>query len=179
MAGSLNSGRRPKPTALHKMHGTRAQARAIKAKAGHEPQPAGDLREPPETLTPGEREEWDYAIQNSPRGLLKRIDRNLLVRWVKVCDRLRIAEEHQRELDRRSAGLPFLVRGPAGLQISPYLSVIDRCTQQMMQLSDRLGFSPVARPRIHIEPTAPQADDNLTDTWGVLKRFPVIDGGKA
>jgi hypothetical protein len=72
--------------------------------------------------------------------------------------------------DRRStAGAPLL---------SPYLAVIWRETDVMIRLSDRLGFSPVTRPRIQIEPEPPRgsaADDNV---WAELKRFPVINGGK-
>ena len=68
--------------------------------------------------------------------------------------------------DRRStAGAPLL---------SPYLAVIWRETDVMIRLSDRLGFSPVTRPRIQIEPGS-AADDNV---WAELKRFPVINGGK-
>lgn len=46
----------------------------------------------------------------------------------------------------------------------------------MIQTSDRLGFSPVARPRIQVEPVEP--DDEGGDTWSALRRFPVVDGGK-
>jgi hypothetical protein len=36
-----------------------------------EPQPAGDLVEPPEWLTPSQKEAWAYAIEHAPKGLLK------------------------------------------------------------------------------------------------------------
>ncbi len=168
-------GRKPKPTALHQLHGTFNATRHGRDRAC-EPQPQGDLTQPPETLTDSERASWDYVISHAPKGLLKKIDRAVLIRWVKVEDRLMVAEAAQRELDCRSAGLPFLVRGPNGLEISPYVKIIERETVNLIRLSDRLGFSPVARPRIQIEPS--KTDDESGDTWGQLKHFPIINSGR-
>jgi phage terminase small subunit len=176
MAGTLTSGRRPKPTALHELHGTRSKARGKRAL---EPQPQGDLVEPPEKLVPEERAEWDFVLQNTPRGMLKRIDRQRLLRWVRCCERLRIAEAALSRVDARGAGLPLLVRGPNGPELSPYLRIIDRETLAMIRLSDRLGFSPVARPRIQMDAPPPDTAAAAISDWGVLKQFPVVKGGKA
>ena len=168
-------GRPPKPTALHLLEGTFNVTRHKKRTA--EPKPDGDLGAPPDWLTPSQREGWDYALRHAPKGLLKMLDRGLLGLWVTAEDRHREAELAQAELNRRSAGLPFLIRGANGLEISPYIDIIGRTAKIMIQTSDRLGFSPVARPRIQVEPDEPP-DPEGGDTWGALRRFPVIDGGK-
>lgn len=109
---------------------------------------------------------------------LKQLDEALLLRWVKAQEQVRIAEEQQAMMDR-GAAMPFLVRSATGGQLlSPYLAVIWRETDVMIRLSDRLGFSPVARPRIQIEPAKPCEPVADNDTWALLKRFPAIEGGK-
>jgi hypothetical protein len=60
--------------------------------------------------------------------------------------------------------------------VSPYLTIIERAGRLMVSLSDRLGFSPVARARPHVEP--PEAPEE-EGAWGALKRFPVIEGGRS
>jgi hypothetical protein len=71
------AGRRPKPTAVHKIEGT-LRSRHSRARTS-EPQRRGDLHETPDWLTDSQREGWDYAIKHAPKGLLKRIDRGMLV----------------------------------------------------------------------------------------------------
>ena len=169
------SGRPRKPTALHKLEGTyRASVRKRRAL---EPQPQGDLAVPPEWLTPGQRESWDYAIANAPKGLLKRLDRGVLELWVTAEDRFRTAETMLRLFNEEPGRLPYLMLTPHGWRPSPYLDIARDAARQMLQASDRLGFSPAARPRIQMDP--PKPDQPPTNAWGALRRFPVIDGGKA
>ena len=137
MAGTLNSGRRPKPTALHRLQATKPKARVLRTAPGREPQPRGDLHEAPDWLDDGEREQWDYAIAQAPQGMLKRLDRELMIRWVQVANRLRVAEAAQHDLNLRNGGvLPYLTKGHKGFQISPYLEIIDKATKQLLQLSE-------------------------------------------
>lgn len=165
-------GRPPKPTALHKLHGTFRQDRQGKRRAG-EPKPVGDLRDAPDWFTESQREGWDYAIQHSPAGLLKMIDRGMLVLWVEAEDRHRIATETQAKLNERSRDLPFLIKSPIGMVPSPYVEIIDRAAKIMFRAADAMGFSPVARPRIRVG-AAPK-DEDKNDPWARLR---VISGGR-
>jgi phage terminase small subunit len=187
MVGTPSSGRPPKPTALHKLHGTRPQAKATRGRRRTlEPQPQGEVQ-PPDWLTPSVREHWDYALQHVPPGMWKALDQELLIRWVQTVERLRVAERAQETLNRQSDGrLPYLLRGKNGAEISPYVELIDRWTAQIMRLSDRLGFSPVSRPRIRLDddlpaprlPAVTEPAAPVDNTWGELKRFPVVQGGR-
>lgn len=167
-------GRPPKPTALHKIHGT---ARKDRNHRPLEPQPVGDLTDAPDWFTASQREGWEYAIRHCPRGVLKLLDRGALVLWVEAEDRHRAAMIAQATLNRRSPEVPFLVKGPDGLMVSPYVEIIDRAAKIMIRMISELGFSPVARPRIRLVPPAGEQPDGdvRVDPWKFLE---VIPGGK-
>jgi phage terminase small subunit len=169
----MKTGRPPKPTLLHKLHGT--DRPYVRRRAQTEPQPVGDLKDPPEWFDEGQREAWDYAIIHAPAGLMKMLDRGMLALWCEAEDRHRRATIAQAELNRRSRQLPYLIRDKnKELVPSPYVEILDRTARIMFQASDRLGFSPVARPRIKLdEPPATSGD--ATNPWALLKLIP---GGK-
>lgn len=173
-ARRVRTGRPPKPTVLHKLHGTARKDRVREA----EPVPLGDLTEAPAWLTDSQREGWDYAIRHCPKGVLKLLDRSALVLWVEAEDRHRGAMIAQAMLNRRAPDAPWLVKGPDGLIVSPYVEIIDRAAKIMIRMMTELGFSPVARPRLRIAPepaAAATASDMRSDPWQALK---VIKGGK-
>ena len=171
-------GRPPKPTALHKLEGT-LRARVRKRRTA-EPTPKGALGKPPDWLSPGARQAWNYALRNAPPGLLTRLDAGVLAVWAAAEDRLRTAVQNQALLDARSLDPPLLVKNASGALVrSPYVDVITSAGRQILQCADRLGFSPVARPRIELEPELPASPAAGDDGWGQLRRFPVYDGGKA
>jgi len=108
-----------------------------------EPKPVGDLLDPPPHFDDEMREVWDYAIQNSPKGLLKKIDSGILETWCSshVLHRRAIAEV-------RKFGM--LVKPPKSevpVQ-SPYLPIVNKQALIMMRAVDHLGFSPASRTRI-------------------------------
>jgi phage terminase small subunit len=166
----MRTGRPPKPTALHKLHGTKPDR-----KRSQEPQPVGELRAAPDWFNESQRASWDYAIEHSPPGLLKMIDRGMLALWVEAEDRHRLAIMTQNELNRRN-GAPFLVKSPLGMVMSPYVEVIDRAAKIMFKAAEAMGFSPVARPRLKIEPPASGSAAAKADPWAQLT---VIPGGKS
>ena len=174
----MRTGRPPKPTALHRLHGTLRKDRQG-AKRAAEPVPLGDLVDAPDWFTPSQREGWDYAIRHCPKGVLKLIDRSALVLWVEAEDRHRGAMIAQATLNRRAPDAPWLVKGPDGLIVSPYVEIMDRAAKIMVRMMTELGFSPVARPRIRVVPAeaaaADQAPDIRANPWQALK---VIRGGK-
>jgi phage terminase small subunit len=107
------AGRRPKPTHLHKLQGTFNATRHGRGRAG-EPIAEGDLHSPPRDLTPAQKDVWRYAIRHAPRGLLKRIDRDVLAIWCEARDRWNTARLMQAKLDE-SGELKLLIKGPLGL----------------------------------------------------------------
>jgi P27 family predicted phage terminase small subunit len=175
----IGAGSKPKPTALHKLRGTFRQDRHG-AKRKDEPQPDGNLSDPPHWFTDSMREGWDYVMEHAPKGMLKRLDRGALVLWVEAEDRHRQATIAQAKLNEMSPQVPYLVKGPDGLEVSPYIEVIDKASKIMMRMIGELGFSPCARPRIRIERSEREAASSRPGTpnaspWALLR---VIEGRK-
>jgi P27 family predicted phage terminase small subunit len=146
-------GRKPVSTHLKVLRGNPGK-RALNRS---EPMPAGDLLDAPAWMSEGQKAGWDYAIENAPRGLLKKLDRSVLVAWV-------VAED----LHRQAAGMVekygILTKTPAtGAPMqSPYLPVVNKQAQIMLRAAEQLGFSPSARSRVQL------ADDprlNDDDPW--------------
>ena len=167
-------GRPPKPTALHKLHNTKSRRDRTR-----EPVPVGDLGgPPPEWFSEGQGEAWAYCLAHSPPGLLRKLDRGLLVVWCLAEDQVRYATIAQNRLNANT-NAPGLVNGPEGLQVSPFLEIIERASKIMLRCQGPLGFSPAARPSIRIapDPKSPEqaAADAETDPWGYLE---VIQGGR-
>ena len=164
-------GRSPKPTALHKLHGT-LHARHKRSRAD-EPMPEGDLgRDPPPGLTPSQADGWRYAVDNMPAGVLKMVDRGLLLVWVEAEDRHRTAMAMQAKLDA-SCELKLLIKTLSGLVSSPYIRILDRAAKTMLRAVQELGFSPASRTRVKAPPKPAAVDP--TNPWAMLRLIP---GGK-
>ena len=131
-------GRPPMPSHLKIIRNSRSK----KKPSVYEPQPTGDLKEPPAHFDAELLDVWQYAIQNAPRGLLKRIDSSVLETWctAHVLHRQALAEV-------RKVGL--LVKAPnTGLPIqSPFLPIVNKQALIMLRAVDHLGFSPASRTR--------------------------------
>jgi phage terminase small subunit len=72
--------------------------------------------------------------------------------------------------------LKLLIKGPFGLQESPYIRIMDNCAKTMIRLAQELGFSPAARPRLKVSAPADADAPDDADPWSQLR---VIPGGKA
>jgi P27 family predicted phage terminase small subunit len=167
-------GRKPKPTALHELQGTFNATRHGRDRAG-EPEALGDgLSEPPDFLSEGQREAWLYAIRFAPAGVLKPIDRNVLLIWCQAEDSFRRAMAAQSILDAQQPRIPMLVATRAGMVESPYNAIMRNSALMMPRAGAELGFSPAARPRLAGggQPEAPAK----TSVW---KQIRVLQGGKA
>lgn len=160
-------GRRPIPTAVHKLEGTfnvtRHRGRTF------EPIAEGDLTEPPSDLTDNQQDIWRYAIQHAPSRVLKLIERDLLKAWVEAVDRHNTARLMQARSDTGRRWKLLLEGAP-----SPYLRIMDDATKYMLRCVQELGFSPAARPRLKVDAPDDQ-DDQPDDPWATLR---VIPGGK-
>ena len=149
-------GRKPVPSHLKVLRGNPGK-RALNSR---EPQPAGDLVEPPEFMSEAQKQGWSYAIENAPRGLLKKLDRSVLAAWV-------IAENLHRRASEMVEKFGILTKAPnTGLPMqSPYLPIVNRQAVIMLKAAEQLGFSPASRGRVQIvEDRACDADD----PWAAL-----------
>lgn len=130
-------GRRPKPTMLKLMMGNPGQQRMNQ----NEPMPATNLAEPPQWLTAEQRELWKYVQIHSPRGLLKQLDRITLSVWICAADTYRKAATElakEKNLLSKSA--------------LRYQEILAKQSVVLRLYATELGFSPAARPRIHVTP---------------------------
>ena len=165
-------GRKPKPTALHRLQGTYNPTRHGRDRQ-FEPIAEGDLYKAPPGLTPTQQAVWRYAIAHAPKSVLKKIDRDMLLIWVEARDRWNTAREMQAQLNRDTT-LKLLVRGPMGLVPSPYNDILDKTAKVMMRVAQDLGFSPAARPRLGTAPPPPANDPD--NPWsGPLRLLPGDD----
>jgi P27 family predicted phage terminase small subunit len=139
-------GRPPVPTHLKLIRGNPGKRKINK----NEPKPVGDLKEPPAHFDDELKAVWNYAIENAPPGLLKRIDSSVLETWciAHVLHRKAVAEVRRHGL---------LVKPPKSdvpIQ-SPYLPVVNKQAFIMLRAVDHLGFSPASRTRIATGDLAP------------------------
>lgn len=143
-------GRKPKPTHLKVISGNAGKRPLNK----DEPQPVGDLVDPPDWMSDEQKASWRYAIEHAPQGLLRRIDQSALVAWV-------VAEALHREATKELTKTTLLVKAPVtGLPIqNPYLAIINRQSQIMLKAAAELGFTPSSRSRVS-NAGAPAKDTN-------------------
>ena len=158
----MTTGRGPKPTALHRLHGTYNATKHGRDRAG-EPVAAGELRAPPAGVTAGQRVAWRYAVAHAPKGVLKAIDREILRCWVET-------------LDRRNQAQQILKAEDSAILWSASLChrIVDRTTALLIRPAGELGFSPAAGPRLGPAPPPPVNPDN---PWSGPLRL--LSGGKA
>lgn len=121
--------------------------------AGHrplnhdEPQPEGDLADPPPHLTARQQYYWREAIKHAPAGMLKNLDAGALQVYV-------IAQARLERASRKVDELGELVQAPGrpkGTFIqNPYV-VLERNAQALvLKAGAELGFSPSSRSRVKI-----------------------------
>lgn len=132
-------GRKPKPTHL-KLVGGNPGKRALNKS---EPKPKGRLSDAPDWMSSDQRAGWDYAIQHSPDGLLRLLDRSALTAWV-------IAEDLHRQASIAVGKFGLITKSPnkGEPMQNPYLPIINRQAQIMMKAAAELGFTPSSRSRI-------------------------------
>ena len=99
------------PTVLKELHGNPGK-RALPV---DEPDGVGDLWAPPAWFDDEQRDQWNYAIDHAPPGLLTGTDREVLVVWVVACVEHAKAAQEVRKLgqvvktkDRNAIQNPFL-----------------------------------------------------------------------
>lgn len=169
----LHHSRRRVPTALKKLRGTIEKSR----EGRYEPQPEVDLSsEPPPHMSDEAQASYRYAIAHAPRGLLKAIDRGVLLVWCTAEARHRSAAMTQARIDA-GKDWPMLQPGKDGRPvISPYVAIQERSELIMLRCADALGFTPASRPRIALIPGAApppvlEGEVEAKDPWEALARL--------
>jgi P27 family predicted phage terminase small subunit len=121
-----------------KLAGLRGR-RHLKKPEGEEPLGVGDLWAPPPWMTDEQREQWHYAVEHSPPGLLSGTDREALASFcVHAVEFARAARQYAAE--------PLTYKSDTGvLHANPLGMVLDRHTGMMIRAIDQLGFSPASR----------------------------------
>jgi P27 family predicted phage terminase small subunit len=146
----------PKPTYLKLLNGNPGKGPINR----DEPQPQGELVEPPDHLSPAQKESWRYAIANAPTGLLKLLDQSILETWV-------VAQELHRYANGQVQQYGQLVKLKSGAWIqNPYLAILNKQALIMMKATAEMGFSPASRTRVHIDP-----GQTASNPFDDLKRF--------
>src|SRR5689334_21335255 len=94
--GGRGSGGRPRPTQLTLIDGNPGK-RPLNRR---EPQPVGDLPQPPRTLNAAQRHIWRRTLKDVPPGLLRRLDWETYRTWVIAVE---MRDRAVRALDRSEA----------------------------------------------------------------------------
>lgn len=123
------------PTVLRQLHGNPSD----KAMPVDEPEGVGDLWAPPGWFDDEQREQWHYAMDHAPPGLLTGTDRDTLVVWCCAC-----VEYAKAVREVRASGQVVTTKAGNVIQ-NPYLSVMNRQALIMLKAGGEMGFSPAAR----------------------------------
>jgi P27 family predicted phage terminase small subunit len=116
-----------------------------------EPEPDGDLFDPPASFSRSKPERaarlcqiWREAIGNAPAGLLRNLDGSVLERYCRSWLTYLEADEKVEE-----AGAVIKIKG-GQFQKNPFLSIRDQQNSILDRLCDQMGFSPAARTRVKV-----------------------------
>lgn len=137
-------GRKPTPTHLKLLRGNPGKRPINNA----EPKPEGDLLDAPEWMSDSQKAGWAYAIASAPGGLLKRLDRSVLVAWV-------IAEDMHRKASIAVEKYGLVTKSPVKGEPmqNPYLAIINKQAQIMIRAAAEMGFTPASRSRVQVGKT--------------------------
>lgn len=131
----MKPGPRKTPTLLRSVRGNPSK----RAMPKEEPQGQGDLWAPPEYFDEVQREQWNYALDYAPPGLLTATDREVLAIWCVA------AVEHARAVQAvRRMGQVVKTKDGNAIQ-NPYLAVVNKQAMIMLRAGGELGFSPASR----------------------------------
>jgi P27 family predicted phage terminase small subunit len=100
----------------------------------------------PESLSSSKKVIWDYAIKCAPKGLLTKIDSGVLEIYVTAVDAY---DEAKKMVDLEGQ----VITSPNGHLIqSPYMAILNKQAFLILKTAAVLGFTPVSRTRLDIEP---------------------------
>lgn len=128
-------GRKSTPTVLKDLHGNPGR----RPNSEHEPEGVGDLWSPPSWFDGEQREQWHYAIDHAPPGLLTGTDREVLAIWCVAC-----VEHAKAAQEVRKLGQVVKTKDGNAIQ-NPFLPIVNKQAIIMLKAGGEMGFSPSAR----------------------------------
>ena len=109
------------------------------------------------------KQAWQYAVENSPPGLLSALDGAVLERWANCSGMYREALAKI----NRSGVSGMLIKTPSGiLRRSPLMDVIRDLALEMKGYESEMGFTPASRSRVSMPMEAPRDSDPWSDIAG-------------
>ena len=159
MAGTSNSGRRPKPAALHLINGNPSKKSAAElAGAGDPVRPPAAIPVCPAFLTKDAKDEWKrIAADLQIMGLLSRIDRGELAVYCQAWGDWKYSRTKIAEL--KEAG--FVEATPSGYkQMSAWMQLANRAEDRMRTAGASFGLNPSARVRLQVRPPQGELFEN-------------------
>lgn len=154
-------GRKPKPSYLRALDGNAGR----RPENPDEPVPKEPLKgeEPPPWMNGTQAAGWRYAMEHSPAGMLRSLDRSILSAWV-------VAEDLHRDAAERVGKLGTILKSKDGLPYqNPWLSVLNKQAQIMMKAAAELGFTPSSRSRVKV--SNPKAGDRGANPYADLREL--------
>lgn len=144
-------GRRPKPSALHDLEGTRNRRRNT------EPRPSG-IPTCPQHLNKEAKREWKrISAELAALGLLTSVDRAALAAYCSSWSRWIDAEENVQKFGA-------VIKSPkSGYPVqNPYVGIANTSLDQMRKFLIEFGMTPASRARLSVE-AAPKSADAFAD----------------
>lgn len=147
-------GRPPKPTALKELDGNPGKRKLNKS----EPKPQTMLAiEPPKFVSKAARPVWKFYAGQMTYGVLTVVDTGMFASW---CE----AEATRQAMQTALEGQPLIVPGSTGQTVvNPLIGKIADQTRLLVTLASKLGFDPISRQAMHVQPDAaallPDIDD--------------------
>jgi len=152
------TGPPPKPTALRLIEGGGRMRGRFAARAKREPKPTLGLRDPPKSFTAEHLAIWNRLIEDTPDGLLTRVDQDLFTNY---CVSLAIRDHAIEKLV--ATGGQILVKAMNGdanrFIVNPYVKEFRRICETIRVMQQELGYTPASRTRIAV--AAGNEDDPL------------------
>jgi P27 family predicted phage terminase small subunit len=133
-------GRKPKPTWLKVITGNPGRRPLNR----EEPQPDGNLREPPHWFSARQRILWDVCIAAAPAGLLKLLDSTVLETFIVAKS---LHEEAALKIEQYGAVVKSADGGHAR---SPYVGILNQQSAVMLKCAAEMGFTPSSRSRVKV-----------------------------
>ncbi len=144
-------GRKKTPTKLKILSGNPGKRKILK-----EPQPPGDLPQPPSHLDAYGLEEWNRIAEGlNVMGILTVIDQGVFAAYCGAYSRWRTAEEQIRERVNKAHGnkLAGLIDRTSNGNIiqSRLIGIANKAAGDMVRYAAEFGMTPSARARLGVE----------------------------
>jgi P27 family predicted phage terminase small subunit len=135
-------GRKPKPTFLKLITGNPG-GRPLNV---DEPEPSGDLVEPPAWFNDRQRVLWGQALRDAPPGLLRRLDSTVLEIYI-------VAKSIHENASQKISEFGAVIKAPrTGVPMkSPFVGIANQQAQILAKCISEMGFSPSSRTRVKVE----------------------------